>query len=273
MHYIYLDTKITGAVHQLIIYFTNQIFSYENTTVIYKKYKKHWKLFSKLFKNAGITAISFERYAQIKMEKGSIVFYLFNAQSNCRVVSDRRLTHVFVTHGESNKVSSVKPIIRIYDHVTTAGQGGIDRFLRHNTFTPYDIEHNRVITMGDTFVGQTGLSSSPEQQNVIFYAPTWEGGIPSENYSSLAYLDLLAESLINAGNHYATRHILIKPHPNTGHRLKEYQHHLIRLMLMLKQQGFTSSIFEPYFDISFFKKARLKNRMCVSLTIYRNTMQ
>lgn len=94
MYYIYLDTKIIGAIQQLIVYFANQVFPYENTVVIYKKYKKHWQLFNKLFKNAGITAIPFERYSQIQMEEGGIVFYLFNAQSNCRIVSDRRLTHI-----------------------------------------------------------------------------------------------------------------------------------------------------------------------------------
>lgn len=74
MNYIYLDTKITGAIQQLIVYFTNQVFPYENTVVIYKKYKKYWQIFNKLLKNAGITAIPFERYSQIQMEEGSIVF-------------------------------------------------------------------------------------------------------------------------------------------------------------------------------------------------------
>ena len=260
MYYIYLDTKIIGAIQQLIVYFSNQIFPYENTVVIYKKYKKHWQIFNKLFKNAGITAIPFERYSQIQMKEGGIVFYLFNAQSNCRIVSDRGLTHIFVTHGESNKVSSVKPIIRIYDHVTTAGQGGIDRFLMHNTFTPYDIEHKRILTMGDTFTGQTGLSASPQQQNNANYATTWEGGNPSENYSSLANPDLVAGQLIAACNGSHIRHILIKPHPNTGHRLKEYRTQLIRLISILKQQDFAISVFEPYFDISFFKKRHLKKQ-------------
>ena len=57
MYYIYLDTKIIGAIQQLIVYFSNQIFPYENTVVIYKKYKKHWQIFNKLFKRKPLKRI------------------------------------------------------------------------------------------------------------------------------------------------------------------------------------------------------------------------
>ncbi|MDP4360951.1 hypothetical protein QR510_30430, partial [Escherichia coli] len=74
-----------------------------------------------------------------------IVFYLFNAQSNCRIVANRNLIHVFVTHGESHKLASVKPIIRIYDYVVTSGDVGIDRYLKSGIFTPFDIRNGKVI--------------------------------------------------------------------------------------------------------------------------------
>ena len=258
MYYIYLDTKIIGAIQQLIVYFANQVFPYENTVVIYKKYKKHWQLFNKLFKNAGITAIPFERYSQIQMEEGGIVFYLFNAQSNCRIVSDRRLTHIFVTHGESNKISSVKPIIRIYDHVTTAGKGGIDRFLAHKTFTPYDIEHNRAFPMGDTFIGKTGLSEIPTNQKVILYAPTWEGGIPDENYSSLEYLEKIISAIKHISEKSGITNIAIKPHPNTGHRLPSYRMNIINLVKRLATEHLTPILYASNLKFTFIEELKLK---------------
>ncbi|TNH02788.1 CDP-glycerol glycerophosphotransferase [Testudinibacter sp. TR-2022] len=271
MHYIYIDTKITGAIQQLIGYFVSDIFDYRDFFVYFKTYKKNTAHFSKLLAAYHIQHKGFKKISEVKMDDGSIVFYPFNAQSNCRIVSNRRLAHIFVTHGESNKVSSVKPIIRIYDYVITAGQAGIDRLVRHGIFTPYDVEHNRIIPMGDTFIGQTGLSSSTPQQHTIFYAPTWEGGIPSENYSSLAHQGLLIDVLVQAAKHYDLPYIIIKPHPNTGHRLKAYKEYVIRLAAALKVQGLIPAIYAPHLDISFFTRIRLKRQginLIKNLSVY-----
>ncbi|MCP1660529.1 CDP-glycerol glycerophosphotransferase family protein [Neisseria perflava] len=261
MNYIYLDTKITGAARQLISYFQNHIFDYEKTIVYYKIYKKHTGDFSQLFKTAGIQAIGFNHPSQIRMTNGGVVFYLFNAQSNCRIVANRNLTHIFVTHGESNKISSVKPIIRIYDYVVTAGEAGKQRYLENHIFTPYDIDHGKIIAMGDTFIGKTGLSiPSPDTQEVIFYAPTWEGGVPSEDYSSLSYTNLVAQTITQLAEKLRNNTIIIKPHPNTGHRLKSYRHYLLNLLSQLKQNKLRPILYTNGLSLTFIEKIRLRKQ-------------
>lgn len=256
-YYIYLDSKIVGAARQIVTFFENEVFSRDNTTILVKKYKHHSsREIGKIFE---LNAISY-RFVLANdldaLEKG-IIFYPFNAQSNCRAVANRKLKHIFITHGESNKVASVKPIIRIYDYVVTAGQAGIDRYLENGIFSQYDVDSGRIIPMGDTFIGRTGLSTNKNGEEVILYAPTWEGGIESENYSSLAYSDRVVTLLKEVAYSHNVSTILIKPHPNTGSRLPEYRQLMSKisvalmsaqskLRVLLYSKSITPSFWERY---------------------------
>lgn len=252
-YYIYLDSKIVGTAKQIATFFAEQIFSPENTTVLIKKYKhKSAKQIADVFRQQNI-AYQFVLAEDLdKLEKG-IIFYPFNAQSNCRVVANRKLTHIFITHGESNKAASVKPIIRIYDYVFTAGQAGIDRFLAHGIFSQHDVDEGRLIMAGDTFVGKTGLSS--QGQKCIFYAPTWEGGIEQENYSSLAYWSHLAERIVLKKHEYQVDKVLIRPHPNVGYRLPIYRKHILSLaQTLFKQHNINILLYQPNLSLSVWQK-------------------
>ena len=264
MNYIYIDTKILGAVRQLIGYFVSGVFNIEQTVVYFKKYKHSWKKFQHLFSDANITATAFERYSEIKMQSGGIVFYLFNAQSNCRMVANRELLHVFVTHGESSKIASVKPIIRIYDYVVTAGEAGKQRYVEHKIFTPYDIKQGRLISMGDTFIGSTGLATQTanDVEKVILYAPTWEGGVPDENYSSLSYNETVGRSIRQLAEQLNISKVLIKPHPNIGHRLPVYKNHLFELIASLQEWNLTPILFERGAEWGFFDRIKIKRLKC-----------
>ncbi len=219
MQYIYIDTKIVGAIHQLIEYFQAGVFSLESTTVYIKEYKECYQQFSKLLSKKNIQFKGFKKYSDIQMNANSVVFYLFNAQSNCRVVANRDLVHIFVTHGESNKVSSIKPIIRIYDYVICSGMMGINRYLNYKIFYPDDVTRNRLIMMGNTFIGNNNYHY--EHNGRVLYAPTWEGGIPEENYSSLQWNDIF-EKILDYLRQLDTSELVIQPHPNLGHRDNQY---------------------------------------------------
>lgn len=237
MNYIYIDTKIEGTIHQLIEYFHFGVFDSKDFLIYYKQYKKETKLFSKIFSKAGVNAIGFRKYSEVHLDNGSIVFYLFNAQSNCRIVANRKVKHVFVTHGESNKISSIKPIIRIYDHVITAGQIGVERYMDEGIFYPEDITRNRIIMMGDTFIGDNCYKYAP-QSNAILYAPTWEGGIPEENYSSLEWNNVF-DKIIAYCKFKNIQTVVIQPHPNLGYRDKRYKSHLYNGINRLLKQSLT----------------------------------
>lgn len=254
--YLYLDSKIVGTAKQIVRFYEHGIFGSE-TTVLLKPYwsRKH-KEIRKILSDAGIP-VRIVRNPDIDALSDGIVFYPFNALSNCRCAANRRLTHIFITHGESNKVSSVKPILRIYDFVAAAGQAGIDRLLQHRIFTPYDVQTGRLIKMGSTFIGRTGLNPEAEEQ-IIFYAPTWEGGIPSENYSSLQNTDLVLHYIKQACKRHGVRHVLIRPHPNTGHRLPEYRKHLTDLVCRLKTEGMRVTLYTGQLKPSLLQRIKFK---------------
>lgn len=257
-YYLYLDSKIIGTAKQIISFFEYGIFSTQKTIVLIKKYKHNSsKKIAKIFKKNQINYCFIKTNDIDNLEKG-IVFYPFNAQSNCRAVANRNLIHIFITHGESNKVASVKPILRIYDYIITAGQAGIDRLLSNNIFTQNDVDMGRIIRMGDTFIGRTGLSPKGQGKQAIFYAPTWEGGTESENYSSLSYVNQISDILITTSKKMNINDIVIKPHPNTGHRLKKYINYLIILIKILNKHQINTIIYLPHFKISFYQKWKLK---------------
>lgn len=251
LYYIYIDTKIQGAIDQLLSYFQSNVFNANSCIAIYAKYyKENHKVISKLFENHNIRYKFIKKYSDISFEDNKVVFYLFNAQSNCRMVAFRNVSHVFITHGESNKKSSVKPIVRIYDHVITSGQVGIDRYLKAGLFTESDIEDNRVIRLGSTFVGQNNYFYEKESHTLL-YAPTWEGGVPDENFSSISdrIKDLLAKVIKNNN----VEKVIIQKHPNLGHRDKRYISALNDIVLILVQSGIKVSIISS--------KASLKEKL------------
>ncbi|RJT46761.1 hypothetical protein [Rahnella woolbedingensis] len=233
LYYIYLDTKIIGAIEQLVGYFQAHIFNQNDCiNVVCKYYKEIDASFSKIFKKNKIPFIFIKKQSDLRLEKKKVVFYLFNAQSNCRLVANRELTHIFVTHGESHKLASIKPIIRIYDYIVTSGVMGIERYLKAGIFTPYDVETGKIITLGDTFLGSNDFVYNENSRSIV-YAPTWEGGVPEENYCSLSIKN--TNRIIDFCNRYKIDTIYIKPHPNLGHRDSFFKEELKKCIDMLQQ--------------------------------------
>lgn len=253
LYYIYIDTKIEGAIDQLLGYFQSSIFNTQQCIAVYcKYYKEIEKTFAKKFKQYGVRFKYIKKNSDLVFEDHKTVFYLFNAQSNCRVVAHRNVTHIFVTHGESNKISSIKPIIKIYDYVVTAGQAGIDRYLKSGLFTLSDVEQKRIIKLGNTFIGQNHYKFVPKSQTLL-YAPTWEGGVPQENYSSIGQsaIDVLSQYIVQ----HNIKKFVIQPHPNLGHRDPTYALRLkyfidsimdlgIQVILRKKKLSLTEKLFK-----------------------------
>jgi len=257
--YIYIDTKIIGAFKQTISYFEENVFDNQSTILIWKNYKEINKKINKLLNKYSINHISFNKYSEIpQLVDNSIVFYLFNAQSNCRLVANRKLKHIFVTHGESNKVSSIKPIIRVYDYVIVAGNVGIRRYLDYDIFSKCDVEKGKLIRMGNTFIGNIGISYDKNSDTVL-YAPTWEGGVEEENYSSLSKnldkIKIIANFILKNRK----KNIIIQLHPNLGHRDKNYKKYLLNSIKYF--QLYDINVFIKNWKFSFFDKIQLRNNI------------
>lgn len=234
LYYVYIDSKIRGTIDQLLSYFQADVFNPHDCICIYFKYYKDIaKYIDMKLKNTHINYKFIRKNSDLSFQKNKVVFYLFNAQSNCKITALRYLTHIFVTHGESHKLASIKPIIRIYDFVISSGQMGIERFLKAGIFNLYNIEHeSRILPMGDTFIGQNNYIYSENSHNLL-YAPTWEGGVANENYSSIGqHSTAILKAIIES---YSIHSLYIQPHPNTGHRDKNYKLYLKHLIKSLKK--------------------------------------
>ncbi len=190
--------------------------------------------------------------------KEGVIFYPFNAQSNCRAVANHNLTHIFITHGESNNITSVIPIARLYDHVITACNAGIDRLIAHKIFSQYDVETGRIIPMVDTFIGKTGIYYTGKGTRAIFYVPTWEGGFEHENYSILTNIEQVINTLLLLSKHYQINHIVIRPHPNTGHRLQNYHQFFIEIVETLSHKGLKLTLYKPHVWFTFSQAWKLR---------------
>lgn len=250
LYYIYIDTKILGAIKQLLGYFDSGVFNSNACIAVYVKYyKENNEIISKIFKENGIPYRFIKKYSDINFEDKKVVFYLFNAQSNCRMVSFRNVSHVFITHGESNKKSSVKPIVRIYDHIITSGQVGIDRYLKAGLFTKFDIEENRVIRLGNTFIGQNNYHYDKNSRTLL-YAPTWEGGVLDENFSSIT--ESTHKILLSIIKEQGIKRVVIQIHPNLGHRDSRYRIYF---------EGFLKNLIKHNVNVMILKNdLTLKNR-------------
>lgn len=235
MRAIYLDSKIEGAIKQLIKYFQEGVFDKDITEVVFKYYKKSFLFYKNELEKNGIKYKYYQNINSLDMNIYEVVFYLFNAQSNCRIASFRSAKHIFVTHGESNKISSVKPIIRIYDYVICAGYAGVDRYIQNGIFSKYDKDTNRILMLGDTFIGESSFEKTEDKKDsYILYAPTWEGGVINESYTSISSDLSSFQAIIDFAKKDSIEKVVVQAHPNTGHRVKEYKNYLKEGIKLLK---------------------------------------
>jgi len=235
--FVYLDSKIRGAALQLARYFEVGVFDRGSSVVLYRPYKDSASFYENFFDRVGIARRQLASLARIPSLDGSVVYYPFNSQSNCRIVAERGARHVFVTHGDSHKLASYKPIIRLYDYVVAAGSAGVDRYVQAGIFRRQEAESGRVVRLGATFVGTSGYRPCiGVEPSYVLYAPTWEGGVEAENYSSAEHGQGLRYAVAHARASGARR-LVVQPHPNLGHRLPAYRRALSRQLGVLAREG------------------------------------
>ncbi len=114
-----------------------------------------------------------------------IVFYVNQNAKNFQMFRYGRMWHVFINHGESDKMYMTTNQFKAYDFSFVAGDAAIDR-LSHKLWD-FDLD-KRVIAIGrpqaDHFAGE--LPYTPDDRTVVLYAPTWEGDREAAAYGSIA---------------------------------------------------------------------------------------
>ncbi len=147
-----------------------------------------------------------------------IVFYVNQNQKNFQMFRYGRMWHVFINHGESDKMYMTTNQFKAYDYALVAGDAALDRLRRK--LWDFDLA-KKAITIGrpqaDHFAGE--LPYTPDNRTVVLYAPTWEGDRPAAAYGSIASHGVaLAEALLASPAH----RLIYRPHPRSGVIDKEY---------------------------------------------------
>ena len=141
-----------------------------------------------------------------------IILYVNQNTRNFQMMRYGARWHVFINHGESDKMYMTTNQFKAYDYALVAGQAAISRLKR--VLWDYDFD-KRALEIGrpqaDHFTGD--LPYPADERMVVLYAPTWEGDRQAAAYGSIASHGVaLVEALIATGRH----RVVYRPHPRSG---------------------------------------------------------
>lgn len=148
-----------------------------------------------------------------------IVFYVNQNTKNFQMFRYGRMWHVFINHGESDKMYMTTNQFKAYDYAFVAGQAALDRLSRK--LWDFDLA-KKAIPIGrpqaDHFAGE--LPYIPDERTVVLYAPTWEGDRPAAAYGSIASHGVaLADAVLASPAH----RLVYRPHPRSGVIDRDYR--------------------------------------------------
>ncbi|MGN8050653.1 CDP-glycerol glycerophosphotransferase family protein [Curtobacterium sp. 22159] len=154
--------------------------------------------------------VDLERFVDQQAPK--IVFYVNQNARNFQMMRYGRMWHVFVNHGESDKMYMTTNQFKAYDYALIAGDAARERLTE--ALWDYDIDR-RAIPIGrpqaDHFAGATPYPA--DDRTVVLYAPTWEGDRPAAAYGSIAsHGTAIAEQVLASPAH----RLVYRPHPRSG---------------------------------------------------------
>lgn len=141
-----------------------------------------------------------------------VVLYVNQNTRNFQMFRYGRRWHVFINHGESDKMYMTTNQFKAYDYALIAGDAARERLAR--VLWGYDLDA-RTIPIGrpqaDHYSGT--LPYAPDERTVVLYAPTWEGDRPSAHYGSIrTHGEALAAAVLASPAH----RLVYRPHPRSG---------------------------------------------------------
>lgn len=143
-----------------------------------------------------------------------VILYVNQNAKNFQMMRYGRRWHVFVNHGESDKMYMTTNQFKAYDYAFIAGDAARSRL--EKVLWDYDFE-KRAIPIGrpqaDHYLDGTPLPYTPDDRDVVLYAPTWEGDRDAAAYGSIASHGVtLVRGLLATGRH----RVIYRPHPRSG---------------------------------------------------------
>lgn len=223
---IYFDNEDPAAVLQIDKWFSHNFFKKEETLILFRIYSsslsRHINFLEK--NNYNFYAFRVLRYFDVNKSHIQYIFYPFNSFTNPVIIKNRSIKHIWIAHGESDKLASVNPMIGMYDFIFTSGDIAVKRLLKFKIINTCDIE-NKIIKIGMPYLAKPlGKSKRIGKKKKILYAPTWEGVEKEQQYSSLE--NSFGLDVIKRINQiYEGFELYFMPHPSTGiknHRYIDY---------------------------------------------------
>ncbi|MFJ7341230.1 hypothetical protein ACIQU3_13190 [Streptomyces sp. NPDC101110] len=150
--------------------------------------------------------------AQLELPEMRVVLYPGNAGKNVHMLRVAEAKHVFIGHGDSDKLASSNRVSKVYDEIWVAGRAGRDRYQR----VRHAISDEAIVEVGRPQLSSIRLHSDhvPGPLPTVLYAPTWEGWSDDDCHTSLIPMGVpLVEKLLAQNVR-----VLYKPHPLTGKR-------------------------------------------------------
>ncbi|MEU6918179.1 hypothetical protein [Streptomyces olindensis] len=141
-----------------------------------------------------------------------VALYAANVGKNIHMLRVPTMKHVFIGHGDSDKLASVNPFSKVYDEVWTAGRAGRDRY----AIADVGVRDDDIVEVGRPQLApiQTWQGVPDGRIPTVLYAPTWEGWDGNPGNTSIV---LAGENIVNR---LVTAdppvRVLYKPHPFTG---------------------------------------------------------
>ncbi|WP_406386531.1 hypothetical protein [Streptomyces sp. NBC_01618] len=143
-----------------------------------------------------------------------VALYPANVGKNIHMLRVPTMKHVFIGHGDSDKLASVNPYSKVYDEVWTAGRAGRDRY----ALADVGVRDEDVVEVGRPQLAAIQPWSGAPKNPIptVLYAPTWEGWDDNPGNTSLLLAgENIVKRLLNAQQPVR---LLYKPHPFTGTR-------------------------------------------------------
>ncbi|MET3453345.1 CDP-glycerol glycerophosphotransferase family protein [Curtobacterium sp. 1544] len=161
--------------------------------------------------------VDLERFVDEQAPK--IVLYVNQNARNFQMMRYGRMWHVFVNHGESDKMYMTTNQFKAYDYALIAGDAARDRLA--DALWDYDLDA-RAMAVGrpqaDHFAGAAPYPD--DDRTVVLYAPTWEGDRAAAAYGSIAtHGTTIADRVLASPAH----RLVYRPHPRSGVRDAAYK--------------------------------------------------
>ncbi|MFI0964179.1 hypothetical protein ACH4S8_22610 [Streptomyces sp. NPDC021080] len=153
-----------------------------------------------------------DNLAELELSGVRVVLYPGNAGKNVHMLRVAEAKHVFIGHGDSDKLASSNRVSKVYDEIWVAGRAGRDRYQR----VRHAISDSAIVEVGRPQLSpiRPHAEHVPGPLPVVLYAPTWEGWSDDDCHTSLIPMGVpLIEKLLAENVR-----IIYKPHPLTGKR-------------------------------------------------------